>query len=164
MCAGVRTSVTRLPSRPCVSSGRLGLSGIVDYTGRGGQSRRRCLGLGCSGSFMSEWGKGNLIKDRYRLLDKLGQGGMGSVWRAEHVELKAQVAVKLLDPAIAKNEEMVARFLREARASASLKSRHVVQVFDHGIQDGKAFMVMELLHGQTLGDRIERDGRMGAEQ
>jgi len=113
---------------------------------------------------MTQWGKGQVINDRYQLLEQLGHGGMSSVWRAEHLEQNVEVAVKLLDPNLAQNADMLARFLREARASASLKSRHVVQVIDHGIEDGNAFMVMELLHGETLGARIRRQGPLGAEQ
>lgn len=102
------------------------------------------------------WEAGDLIMGRYRLISLLGQGGMGSVWRAEHVELKNQVAIKLLDPAIAGNEEMIGRFLREARAAASLQNRHVIQIFDHGVEDGEAFMVMELLEGESLGERLQK--------
>lgn len=109
------------------------------------------------------WEAGDLIMKRYRLVSLLGQGGMGSVWRAEHIELKNQVAVKLLDPAISQNQEMIGRFLREARAAASLQNRHVIQIFDHGVEDGEAFMVMELLEGESLGDRLQR-GPLGVEE
>jgi eukaryotic-like serine/threonine-protein kinase len=102
------------------------------------------------------WKAGDLIMKRYRLVSLLGQGGMGSVWRAEHVELKNLVAIKLLDPAISQNQEMIGRFLREARAAASLQNRHVIQIFDHGVEDGEAFMVMELLEGESLGERLQK--------
>lgn len=102
------------------------------------------------------WTAGDLIMGRYRLVSLLGQGGMGSVWRAEHTELKNQVAIKLLDPAISQNQEMIGRFLREARAAASLQNRHVIQIFDHGVENGEAFMVMELLEGESLGERLQR--------
>ncbi|HSC86785.1 MAG TPA: protein kinase [Polyangiaceae bacterium] len=105
---------------------------------------------------MSNWGADHVIMGRYRLVSILGSGGMGSVWRAEHLQLKTEVAVKLLDPAIAKDEQVVARFIREARSTAALRNRHVVQIFDYGVEDDNAFIVMEMLHGETLGARIER--------
>jgi serine/threonine protein kinase len=110
------------------------------------------------------WGPGTLILNRYRLESLLGRGGMGSVWRAEHVQLKSPVAVKLLDPAIANNEQILARFLREAQAAASLRSPHVVQIFDYGVEDGTAFIAMEMLQGQSLSDRIVAQGKLSPEE
>ena len=103
-----------------------------------------------------EWGPGTVILGRYRLDSILGRGGMGSVWRAEHLQLRSPVAVKLLDSAISKNEQMLARFMREAQSAASLRSPHVVQIFDYGVEDGTAFIAMEMLHGESLSDRIAR--------
>lgn len=110
------------------------------------------------------WGPGTLILNRYRLESLLGRGGMGSVWRAEHVQLKSPVAVKLLDPSIATNEQVLARFLREAQAAASLRSPHVVQIFDYGVEDGTAFIAMEMLQGQSLSDRIVAQGKLNPEE
>src|SRR5882672_4444025 len=110
------------------------------------------------------WGPGTLILNRYRLESLLGRGGMGSVWKAEHVQLKSPVAVKLLDPAIAGNEQVLARFLREAQASAALRSPHVVQIFDYGVEEGTAFIAMEMLHGQSLADRISAQGKLPPEE
>ncbi len=110
------------------------------------------------------WGAGTLILNRYRLESLLGRGGMGSVWRAEHVQLKSPVAVKLLDPSIASNEQVLARFLREAQAAASLRSPHVVQIFDYGVEDGTAFIAMEMLHGQSLSDRIVQQGKLAPDE
>jgi serine/threonine protein kinase len=113
---------------------------------------------------MTPWGEGHVIMDRYQLVSVLGTGGMGSVWRANHTQLRTEVAVKLLDPAIASDPQVVARFLREARAAASLRNRHVVQIFDYGVEDGNAFIVMELLRGETLGERISRLGTLPVEE
>src|SRR4051794_34570523 len=110
------------------------------------------------------WGPGTLILNRYRLESLLGRGGMGSVWRAEHTQLKSPVAVKLLDPAIANNEQVLGRFLREAQAAASLRSPHVVQIFDYGVEDGTAFIAMEMLHGQSLSERITAQGKLAPEE
>ncbi len=101
-----------------------------------------------------ELGAGSVILGRYRLDSLLGRGGMGSVWRAEHLGLKSPVAIKLLEPGISGDETMLARFMREAQSAAALRSPHVVQIFDHGIDEGRAFIAMELLQGESLGDRI----------
>jgi serine/threonine-protein kinase len=85
---------------------------------------------------------------------------MGSVWRAEHLALHAAVAVKLMDPAIAETPEGAERFRREAQAAASLRSTHVVQVLDYGVEDGTPYLVMELLHGESLAACLEREVRL----
>ncbi len=104
----------------------------------------------------AEWGPGTVILGRYRLDTVLGRGGMGSVWRAEHLQLRSPVAVKLLDSAISSDEQMLARFMREAQSAASLRSPHVVQIFDYGVEDGIAFIAMEMLHGESLAERLTR--------
>lgn len=101
-----------------------------------------------------------LLAGRYRLESQLGQGGMGSVWRAEHLTLHSAVAIKLMDPAIAATPEGAERFRREAQAAASLRSTHVVQVLDYGVEDGTPFLVMELLHGESLAGCLNREGRL----
>ena len=97
------------------------------------------------------------IAGRYALESMLGEGGMGQVWRARHVTLKSHFAVKLLASSAATSEHTRARFLTEAQIAAQLRSRHAVQVYDFGVtDDGQPFLVMELLVGETLADRIER--------
>ncbi len=112
----------------------------------------------------ADWGAGTVILGRYRLDSVLGRGGMGSVWRAEHLQLRSPVAVKLLDSAISGNEQMLARFMREAQSAASLRSPHVVQIFDYGVEAGTAFIAMELLQGESLADRIARLKQLPAEE
>jgi len=85
---------------------------------------------------------------------------MGTIWRAEHLVLCAPVAIKLIDPEIAGQEETLARFMREAQSAASLRSPHVVQILDYGVDDKTPFMVMELLEGETLAERLKRTGRL----
>jgi len=104
---------------------------------------------------------GRVLAQRYRLIDKLGEGGMGSVWRAEHLELGTWVAVKLISQEVATNPEALARFRREAHAAAALRSPHVVQILDYGVDGDTPFMVMELLDGESLADRLARRGSLG---
>jgi serine/threonine-protein kinase len=85
---------------------------------------------------------------------------MGSVWLAQHLTLRSPVAIKLIDPTIATNTEALSRFLREAQAAASLRSPHVVQILDHGVDEGVPFIVMELLDGESLAARLERQRRL----
>jgi serine/threonine-protein kinase len=103
---------------------------------------------------------GRIIASKYCLLFELGRGGMGSVWAAEHLTLRSKVAVKLIDPGLAKSADAVRRFEREARAAAMLRSPHVVQVLDFGVDAGSPYLVMELLQGESLGTRLGRGGRL----
>ena len=109
------------------------------------------------------WDAGHVIGGRYRLIEPLGRGGMGEVWRAEHTTLRAPVAVKLIDPKLlesskagVRRDDVLTRFLHEAQAAAALRSPHVVQILDHGVDDGVPYMTMELLEGETLADRLDR--------
>ena len=106
--------------------------------------------------------KRTIIAGKYTLDRKLGQGSMGSVWAAEHLSLRSQVAFKFIDPQIASDAEALARFLREARAAASLRSPHVVQILDHGVDNGSPYIVMELLEGESLGSRLRSRGALPA--
>ncbi|HEX3775487.1 MAG TPA: protein kinase [Polyangiaceae bacterium] len=105
-------------------------------------------------------GETQIIAGKYELLRKLGQGGMGSVWYAQHLTLHSPVAIKLIDPAIATNPEALGRFLREAQSAAVLRSPHVVQILDHGVDNGVPYIAMELLEGESLADRLARVGRL----
>ena len=104
--------------------------------------------------------EGLTLAGRYRLVTKLGQGGMGSVWRAEHLTLGIPVAIKLIDPSIAQSEEALARFRREAQAAAELRSAHVVHIIDYGVENNTPYIAMELLEGESLSGRLERLGRL----
>lgn len=97
----------------------------------------------------------------YRLGRQLGDGGMATVLAGEHAIIGRPVAVKIPHASITKDPDMVRRFLAEARAVARLRHPNIVDVTDYGIaDDGRPYMVMELLHGETLRDRLERDGVM----
>jgi eukaryotic-like serine/threonine-protein kinase len=108
--------------------------------------------------------EGLVLAGRYRLTKQLGSGGMGSVWRAEDLNLGAEVAIKLIDPALADSSEALARFRREAQAAASIRSTYVVQILDHGIDQGTPYIAMELLKGESLAQRLERVGVLSPEQ
>ena len=111
---------------------------------------------------MDHWSAGDVLVERYRLVEMIGEGAVGEVWRADHLSLRAPVAIKLMNEEVVGDDKALARFLREARAAASLRSAHVVQVLDCGIAEGSAFIVMELLAGETLHQRIESRGSLGA--
>lgn len=99
---------------------------------------------------------GLVLGGKYQLISEIGRGGMGSVWRAERLDWRALVAVKLMH--VAGNSRARARFEREVRLAASLRSPHVVQVLDHGIDEGTGnpFIAMELLEGESLAARLRR--------
>lgn len=97
---------------------------------------------------------------RYKLLRKLGKGGMGSVWLAERLGLGKNVAIKILDGATSENASGHERFAREAKALAALKSRNIVSILDFGVHNGTPFHVMEVLDGEDLEHRLRRVGRM----
>ncbi len=103
---------------------------------------------------------GEVLSGRYKLLRPLGQGSQAFVWVAEHLALGSQVAVKLIDPELAKQQDARDRFAREATAAAKLRSAHVVHILDHGIEGEQPFIVMELLEGEDLFDRLERRTRL----
>ena len=100
---------------------------------------------------------GTVIADKYRVEKLIGRGGMGSVWSAVHVSLGQRVAVKLIAKRYASSREARQRFDLEAKAVAQLRSRYVVQVYDHGeMPDGTPYIVMEFLEGESLDARISR--------
>ena len=87
---------------------------------------------------------------------------MGSVWLCQHATLDAPFAVKILRPELSHDESARARFEREAKAAAALRTRHVVKVHDHGFDGENAYIVMEVLEGEDLRDRMMRQGRLSA--
>lgn len=101
---------------------------------------------------------GKIVAERYRIERLIGQGGMGSVWLARHLSLGKPVAVKLIHPALASSPQALHRFEVEARAAARVRSRHAVEVHDHGVDGGLPFIVMEYLQGESLEQRLRRAG------
>ena len=103
---------------------------------------------------------GTLISERYRLEEKIGSGGMSSVYQAFDPTLERWVAIKLMHRDISHDPDQLERFRREARAVASLNHPHIVTVIDAGEDDGAPYIVFEYVEGETLKERIRRLGRL----
>jgi serine/threonine-protein kinase len=102
-----------------------------------------------------------LVAGKYEVLQLIGRGGMGTVWEGRHSTLGTRVAIKFVDPEYADSQEARTRFVTEARAAATIQSKHAIQIYDHGVtDDGRPYIVMELLVGEPLDRRIERLGRL----
>ncbi len=99
-----------------------------------------------------------VVADRFRLVRMIGRGGMGSVWEAVHITLDQPCAVKFIEGELGNVAEAHARFEREAKAAAQLRSPHVVQILDHGVWQGRPYIAMELLEGEDLGKALARSG------
>jgi serine/threonine protein kinase len=107
---------------------------------------------------MAELQENMVVADRFRLVKMIGRGGMGSVWQAMHLGLDTPCAVKFIEGELANVAEAHHRFEREAKAAAQLRSPNVVQIFDHGVWEGRPYIAMELLEGEDLGKRLARRG------
>jgi eukaryotic-like serine/threonine-protein kinase len=103
---------------------------------------------------------GTTLSGRYRLEARIGSGGMSTVYRAFDETLERQVAVKLMNREVASDSDQLERFRREARAVAQLSHPHIVGVIDAGEDDGRPYIVLEYVEGETLKDRIRRLGRL----
>jgi serine/threonine-protein kinase len=104
--------------------------------------------------------KGELIADRYRIEDRLGSGGMSSVFRATDTILERTVAVKILAEHLSDDERFVARFRREALAVAKLVHPNIVQVYDTGIDSGRHYIVMEYVRGRSGAQLLQAEGKL----
>ncbi|MFT3774253.1 MAG: serine/threonine-protein kinase [Minicystis sp.] len=93
---------------------------------------------------------GQILAGKYELTSLLGQGGMGKVWKGQHLGLGVPIAVKTMHPEIAASRDYVRRFRREAHAASLLSHPNAVRVFDFGEDEGTLYMVMEFLHGESL--------------
>ena len=104
---------------------------------------------------------GQTVDGRYTIIEQIGEGGMGTVYRAQHVRLGRQVAIKFLHQAFAKDHEALDRFFNEARAAATLGHPNIAESFDVGeLAGGSPFIVLELLHGRSIHDEVSRAGRL----
>jgi serine/threonine protein kinase len=104
---------------------------------------------------------GSEVDGRYRVIELIGEGGMGKVYLAEHVEIGKRVALKVLHPSYSRMPDLVERFRREARAASKIGHPNIVDVTDSGTTaDGSVYFVMEYLEGVELGSVIEREGAL----
>jgi eukaryotic-like serine/threonine-protein kinase len=108
---------------------------------------------------------GQVIDEKYRIVRKLGEGGMGAVYEGENTRIKRRVAIKVLSAAHATSLELIARFEREAQAAGQIGNDHILEVLDLGtLPNGFRYMVLEYLDGETLLDRINALRRLTPEQ
>jgi serine/threonine-protein kinase len=104
---------------------------------------------------------GQTIEGKYRIKGLIGEGGMGAVYEGENIRIQRRVAIKVLHPSFTQNEDVMARFQREAQAAGRIGNDHILEVLDLGsLPDGSHFMVLEFLDGEPLSNRIQRVGRM----
>src|SRR5215212_10328042 len=104
---------------------------------------------------------GRLVADRYRVLALIGSGGMGEVYRAEHVSLRRATALKFMRPAHRGDADALARFRREAEQASRIAHPNVAAIYDFGdTPDGLVFLAMEFIEGESLAQRLERDHRL----
>ncbi len=102
--------------------------------------------------------EGRLIGNRYEILEKIGNGGMATVYKAQDTVLKRYVAVKVLREEFTTDEEFIRRFNTEAQSAASLAHQNIVSIYDVGMEDNIYYIVMELIQGKTLKQIIDEDG------
>src|ERR1700754_630303 len=107
---------------------------------------------------------GTTLNGRYRLEARIGTGGMSSVYRAIDETLERPVAIKLMNREIATDSDQLERFRREARAVAQLSHPHIVGVIDYGEDQGRPYIVLEYVEGETLKERIRRLGRLPVDE
>lgn len=103
---------------------------------------------------------GTKLQNRYKVLEKIGAGGMSVVWKAYDLVLDRNVALKVLRPEMSEDESFIVRFKREAKAAASLTHPNIVSIYDVGQDGGLYFIVMELVEGETLRDKLRRQKRL----
>ncbi|HET6584273.1 MAG TPA: serine/threonine-protein kinase, partial [Nannocystaceae bacterium] len=104
---------------------------------------------------------GTILADRYRILRKLGEGGMGSVYLAEHTTINKRLAIKVLSSEYCHKQDLVNRFLQEARAASMIEQENVVEITDFGsTPGGSVFFAMEYLNGEDLAATIKREGAL----
>ncbi len=102
-----------------------------------------------------------VLDGKFQIVQRIGAGGMGSVYRAEEPAMGREVAIKILHPKLKGRSDLVSRFRREARAMSQLKHPHTVRVFMYGeLEDGSLYIVMEMLDGKNLNQTVRKDGPM----
>src|SRR5215475_7336554 len=100
---------------------------------------------------------GTVIAGKYKITREIGRGGMAAVYEAENIDIGKRVAIKVLAQELTASTIVVERFLREARAAAAIRSPYICDVYDSGrLEDGRPFLVLELLEGESLYERMTK--------
>ena len=107
---------------------------------------------------------GHILDNRYKILEKVGSGGMASVYKAQDILLDRIVAVKILHGKYGKDRDFVVRFHQEAQAAAKLSHPNIVNMYDVGFDQDVHYLVMEFVRGETLKDYIDKHGPRGQRQ
>ena len=108
---------------------------------------------------------GTTLNNRYEVVEKIGEGGFGSIYRAKQIQMGRDVALKVLNPEMCKDPKLVERFRREARSACNLRDPHTIITYDFDqTSDGVLYMAMELLKGKSLYDVLEEEGRISPER
>jgi serine/threonine protein kinase len=131
----------------------------IEQHGRGRRPRTRKAG----GDRSEEQRRmvGRIIDEKYRIIGAVGEGGMSSIYEAEHLGLDRRVAIKVLHPSLSDDPEAIARLRHEAKVVSAIGHPNICEVFDLGrTADGSPYLVMELLMGESLADRIKGSGAM----
>ena len=110
--------------------------------------------------------RGDTVLDsRYQLDERLGQGGMGIVFKARHIFLKTSYAIKVILPDLVGNDPMLAtRFRQEAMVAARIRHRNIVNVTDFGVVNGMPYLVMDFIKGRSLHDLLAEEGRLSPQR
>ncbi len=107
---------------------------------------------------------GRVLADRYHILKRIGEGGMGRVYLGEHVKMNRQCAIKVMSPALVNDAESAARFAREASNAARIIHPNVAAVFDYGESDGLIYLVMEYVDGEPLSRLLTREAPLAVDR
>src|SRR6185312_1585209 len=103
---------------------------------------------------------GRVIAERYLIIARLGEGGMGRVYLAEHVKMNRQCAVKVMNPQLVNDAESLQRFAREASSAARILHPNVAAVFDYGEADKVVYLVMEYVDGESLSEILSLEHKL----
>ena len=107
---------------------------------------------------------GKVIDGKYKILEKVGAGGMAVVYKGEHIYLKRPVAIKVLSPELASNKVFVERFFKEAETASRLDHPNIVKILDFGDEDGLLYLVMQYVEGETLERILQARGRLSVSE
>jgi serine/threonine protein kinase len=107
---------------------------------------------------------GTVLGGKFSITRAIGRGGMGTVYEGQQLSLRRRVAIKTLNPELARNNDLRARFMREGELAARIRHPNVIEVIDVGDHDGTPFLVLEFLEGEDLGQRLGRLGRLSTNE